>query len=369
MLPLSRNLLTTLIITMILGMLFIGLYPFNYLPENRVSINRDGSGLHFFGRGTAYSTEVGDWPREGPITLELKLKPDRAYNRRIPHILSLCDASGREVLYLGQWKNSLIIRLMEDSHWIQRIKREIGVGDVLNPGIPVHIDLVLEEGNALVYANGHLAEESSRFEFAAAVSRRPIVSTVLGNSSTGDSPWGGEISSFATWNSAISSTAVQGRSEMWGLGKIPGTERNFIKYNFESAESGIVRNEAGTGWNLRVSETLTPLRREFLAMPARKILQERSFYKDAVINLVGFIPLGLALTMFIQGIPLSKYSILNSIFPVLIGGLLSLFIETNQAFLVSRSSSASDLILNVSGSALGVVLFFGFRKWGPTHEG
>ena len=131
---LPRNLVLTIIIIMILGMLFIGLYPFNYFPENRVSTNEDGSGLHFLGRGIAYSTEVDGWPRKGPITLELMLKPDRTYNHNLPHILSLCDETGREVMYLGQWKNSLIIRLVEDNRWIKRTKKEIGAGDALNPG-------------------------------------------------------------------------------------------------------------------------------------------------------------------------------------------------------------------------------------------
>ena len=39
------------------------------------------------------------------------------------------------------------------------------------------------------------------------------------------------------------------------------------------------------------------------------------------------------------------------------GALLSLLIEINQVFLVSRNSSATDLLLNILGTVLGVVLY------------
>ena len=185
-------------------MLFVGLYPFDYFPPNQVSVNDDGNMLQFHGRGIAYSTGSSVWPAgvgsEDSFTLELMLKPERAYNRGIPHILSLCDDSGREVIYLGQWKNSLIIRLMGNNRWIAKIKREIDAGDVFNPGEPVSITLVLNKGSADIYVNGQLTRESGGFDLTEVVSKRPIRSLVLGNSSTGDSPWQGEMVHFSLNN-------------------------------------------------------------------------------------------------------------------------------------------------------------------------
>ncbi|MDF1537075.1 MAG: VanZ family protein [bacterium] len=344
-------------------MLFIGLYPFNYFSPNQVSVNEDGSGLHFHGRGIAYSTGDSAWPEDGnsdsPLTLELMLNPERSYNRGIPHILSLCDVSGREVMYLGQWKSSLIVRLMENGLGVEKIKREIDHGDVLNPGEPVAITLVLNVGSADIYVNGQLVKEASGFDFAEAVSKRPVRSLVLGNASNGDSPWRGTIWSFSAFDGALSPTEILKRFEQWGSGSRPGSGEEFIKYRLEKPAGGVVGNQAGNGWNLIIPDTLVPLHWEFLAMPSRQFLQKRHFYKDAIVNVVGFIPLGLALSIFFTQVPSEKNSWKNLLYPILAGGLLSLFIETNQVFLVSRSSYLTDLVLNILGTGIGMGIWWG----------
>ena len=335
---LPRILLLLLIVCMVLGMLFVGLYPFNYFPENRVSLNEDGNGLHFFGRGIAYSTKVGDWPRKGPITLELVLEPLRSYNHGVPHILSLCDKSGHEVLYLGQWENSLIVRLMETSRWTKKIKREIGAWDLLDPGELIYINLVLGEGTAEIYANGHLVRKYNDFDFTSEVLKRPVNSIVLGNAPIGDSSWRGKILRFTISGGAMGPSAVRNRYEQW-----------------ETSQSQIIQD-------IIVPEILTPIRKEFLSLPSNEFLYRRSFYKDVIINLAGFVPLGLFFSMFFSGHPDKKHTVSNFVLPVLIGGLLSLFIETNQVFLVSRSSSMTDLLLNILGSGIGVAVYWSGEK-------
>jgi len=335
---LPRILLLLLIVCMVLGMLFVGLYPFNYFPENRVSLKEGGNGLHFFGRGIAYSTKVGEWSRKGPVTVELILEPERTYHHRTPHILSLCDKSGHEVMYLGQWEDSLIVRLIEDSRWTERIKKEIGAGDILVPGEPVHINLVLSKERADIYANGELVGEYEGFDFTSAVSRRPVHSIVLGNAPTGDSSWRGKILGFTVSGDAMDPTAIRNRYEQW-----------------KTSQSQDIQD-------IIVPEILKPISKEFLSLPSRRFLQRRSFYKDVIINVAGFVPLGLALTILFSGNPVKNNAISNFFLPVLMGGLLSLFIETNQVFLISRSSSMTDLVLNILGSGIGAAVYRGGEK-------
>ena len=334
---LCRSLLSLLITFMILGMLFVGLYPFNFSPPNRASFTEDG-GIQFFGRGIAYRSGIDVWPPENPVTLELVLQPERTYHHRTPRILSLCDKSGHEVMYLGQWEDSLIIRLVEDSLLGEKIQKEIGADDVLRPGQPVHISLVLNQGKAEIYSNGELIRKYGDFEFPSATLRRPIHTLVVGNAPTGDSSWRGKIMDLY---------ASSGLAD-------PASIRN--RYEQENAAPGQLMR------GFMIPETLTPIRREFLSLSSLKDVDERSFYKDVFINVVGFVPLGFALTMLFSGIPIKKNATLYFLIPVLTGGLLSLFIETSQAFLLSRSSSMTDLVLNITGSGVGVLIYWAGGK-------
>jgi glycopeptide antibiotics resistance protein len=76
---------------------------------------------------------------------------------------------------------------------------------------------------------------------------------------------------------------------------------------------------------------------------------------DALVNLAGFIPLGFFLAMFFR-IPGSTAGLRAFALVLAIGALLSLFIEANQTFLVTRNSSMTDLILNSLGAMAGALL-------------
>jgi len=330
-------LLCFLVISMVLGMLFVGLYPFNFSPPNRASFTEDG-GIQFFGRGIAYRSGTGVWPPKNPVTLELVLQPERTYHHRTPHILSLCDRSGHEVMYLGQWEDSLIIRLVEDNVLGEEIQREIGADNVLRPGLPVHISLVLNKGKAEIYSNGELVRKYDDFGFSSAALKRPIHTLVVGNAPTGDSSWRGKVMDL---------NVLSGLTD-------PASLRNRYEQKNASPGQGMRR--------FMIPETLTPIRREFLSLSSLNDVDERSFYKDVFINVAGFVPLGLALSMLFSGIPIKKNAALYFLIPVLTGGLLSLFIETSQSFLLSRSSSMTDLVLNMLGSGIGVVVYLGGEK-------
>ncbi len=353
----STGTLGAICLAIILGMLFVGLWPLNYIPKNQVTWVEAGNGISFKGRGHAFSTESTTWPREdysgGPITLEIVLKPERTYFRGIPHILSLCDRSGREVVYFGQWKNHLIVRLMEDSRWVERVKREIESGDVLIPGKPVHITLVLVKDRAVLFTEGKLVKEFIGFDLTQLMAERSVQSVVFGNSSTGDSPWRGKILSFSVFDKALDSTTIRDRYQKWESGAAINTDDEIIRYRFHKNSERTIRNYVGKDWDLIIPESLIPLRREFLSLPPRQFLKKKSFFKDALINLVGFTPLGFFLAVFF-GTSANSKRLRTLAISVLLGGLLSLFIEVNQVFLISRSSSVADLIMNTFGTAVGV---------------
>ena len=358
--PLSRNILIIICLAMITGMLFIGLWPFNYSQPNQVLPMEGGDGIRFGGGGIALSragsAQQEDILSKEPVTLQLRLKPERTYHRGIPHILSLCDRKGREVFFLGQWRTYLIVRLMDGSGWLDRIKRQAGFKDLLIPGKQVLVTLVFSGGDMDVYADGSPVRRYSGFKLGEALADRPVRSLVLGNSSLADRPWRGEIFDLSVARTRPDEEAVQDRYDRWteGDGGPTGTEGGIITYRFDNYSGRTIRNASGDQWDLVIPGNLTPLRRELLSLPEREYLRSGSFYLDAAVNLFGFIPFGWLGAWLL--LPCSqRQRWLCIALPALAGGLLSLVIEVNQAFLVYRNSSITDLVLNTLGAAVGAL--------------
>ena len=370
MLFLSRNMIFFIILGMVAGMLCIGLYPFNYSPPNEASILKDGSGIRFYGRGEAVSVGDTAWPRAGysgqPFTLELHLRPLRAYHQGVPHILSLCDGSGREIFYLGQWKNHLVMRLLGDNRWITRVEKERGTPDFLNVGQLVFLSFVFNAGRVELYANGTLAEVYDGLDLNGTIVHRPVRSIILGNSSLGTRPWQGEIHGFSVYDKALDPIAIQDnyhRRGSDGKGSVTG---EIISYQFDRPSGETFDNLAGSNWDLVIPDTLTPIRREFLSLPLPDTFTKRWFYTDALLNLVGFIPLGFFLAVLLRA---RKFpGIFRTIaLSFATGFLLSLFIEANQAFLVTRTSSITDLGLNSMGTMIGTMAFLALSRATPSR--
>ena len=370
MLSFPRNIISILLLGMVPGMLFAGLYPFDYSPTNQVSGLEDSAAIHFYGHGEAVSVGNSSWPMEDyrgqPITLELYLRPLEAYHEGVPHILSLCDRSGREVFYIGQWKNHMVMRLLGDNRWLTRIEREAGTPDFPESGQPVFLSFVFHEGRVELYTDAKLAEVYDNFDLIGALDRRPVRSLVLGNSSLGEHPWRGEIHGFSVFAIALDPMAIRGNYSRRKSDENTGTAGEIIRYRFDDPSGGVIINSAGNKWDLVIPETLIPLRREFLALPGVDNFKKRWFYTDALVNLAGFVPLGFILAMlFLARETSGRMRII--LFSVTAGFLLSFFIEANQVFLVMRNSSLTDLILNTLGTGMGALAFLALS--GPFASG
>jgi hypothetical protein len=70
------------------------------------------------------------------------------------------------------------------------------------------------------------------------------------------------------------------------------------------------------------------------------------FVRDALLNLLGFVPLGLFVVALLPS--RRRFAVVAA---VLAGGLASLGIELAQALMVERNSSLLDLLLNTAGKA------------------
>jgi glycopeptide antibiotics resistance protein len=124
--------------------------------------------------------------------------------------------------------------------------------------------------------------------------------------------------------------------------------------------SSISFNRSIDSFNLiQVPRQLIPLKAEMLTPPWKDIRMERGYAIDLIVNLLGFVPLGFSLCLllhYVFSIHYYRYIV------ILFSFLTSLFIECAQAYLITRTSQLSDLILNSWGGVLGVVLYVIFWR-------
>ena len=129
-------------------------------------------------------------------------------------------------------------------------------------------------------------------------------------------------------------------------------------YTFEEGAGNLIRNRAAASApDLLIPQTFRRFRPEWLGFPHPL---KRSDIRDAMVNILGFIPFGFCLFLYLR--TSRDFSVTRALWcAVLIGGLTSLAIEISQVLLPTRDSSALDLINNVIGTLAGSALVIGIR--------
>ncbi|HEX2958531.1 MAG TPA: VanZ family protein [Chitinispirillaceae bacterium] len=142
----------------------------------------------------------------------------------------------------------------------------------------------------------------------------------------------------------------------------PGTYHYFVFGNNASlhspwmgALSSILLNKSKEYfYKIQVPRQLVPLKIKILTPPWKEARMERRYALDLIINLIGFVPLGISLCLLLNTIFSIQY---YRYVVIMVSFLTSLFIEVAQVFLITRTSQMSDLILNSWGGVFGVVVY------------
>jgi VanZ family protein len=141
--------------------------------------------------------------------------------------------------------------------------------------------------------------------------------------------------------------------QAWLAGNAQALDGARALYTFEEGGGSVVHNRApSTEPDLLISTRLKRFRPKILEFPHPF---KKSDVEDTIINIVGFIPFGFLLTLYlrnVKGFSKGKAVLLS----VILGAITSLFIELAQVLLPTRDSSALDLINNIIGSIAGSAL-------------
>ncbi|MFC2168325.1 VanZ family protein [Acidobacteriota bacterium] len=378
-----KNFLGIFCIILTIGLIFVGLWPFEFSPKNMACWVPDGNGLYFDGKkikwkfsvgGIAYLSSISgssqiQLTERGSFTVAIHLQPEKDSSGGVSRILSIVDKSGKESLYLGQWKKSLIVRWFrpERGSRSKRKLQEIGVGNVLFKDIDQWLILMSDQAGTDIYVGDKLEK---RFQGKALLQKGSSITDydiVLGNSPRADNPWTGTILSLALLDRSFD---IENFPKDWRLSKKNLYDADVQKdglilaFNFENEEDVRDYDLSGNGNVILIPKRISSIG-GILEWPDKVFRTRYSKMKDLVVNVFGFIPFGLFLLLWFKNTKRwnQRFSFL---YVILIGGLLSLGIELTQVFIPARYSSLSDLLFNTVGTILGVIglyffLFLGKR--------
>ena len=346
-------------VLLVLGtMLLVGLKPKGFRLHNEVSWLKDIPGISFGRIGIAFTEDSLKWPAgrgaaDNAITIELSIKPARAYANGIPCILSFWDGTEPDPLIIGQWRSHLIIRKRDPRS--RKGYREMGARNALPRDTATLITVAASAGSTIVYVNGKPAGDSAQTSLIPATGLSARL--VLGNSATANSPWQGIIYGVTILTRKLGPPEVAGRFRAWdslGRAALPPAPGAMVGYAFDEGHGRDARNTSGIEHQLRIPGVFRILQKQILTPPWKDFRPDLHYLADVIMNLTGFAPFGYLLAaLLMTGLNIRRRRAV--VMTVLAGFLLSLFIELVQIWIPTRSSQLSDLVLNTLGAWVGTL--------------
>jgi VanZ family protein len=359
----SRNRMFLGIVSLVIFVviMIVGLWPFNFWPENKVRWLKDQNGIQFYGQGIICSPiplfQSSSLPTES-TAIEIDLQPESVSFPYIAHILSVYDHQGLEIFFIGQWKSHLILqRKMKDENG-RVTPKEISLQDALPLGMRRHITITSEKEGTSIYMNGRIAKvypHLNLLKLSQGISGRAI----LGNSLTGNQYWIGNLFDLVIFKRSLTQEEIYQHSLNWtgeeASSLLLKDEGLVTFYPFKEKSGNWVYDHMGRN-HLFIPSRFEVLQKPILTPPWKDFRLNRSYLMDILTNILGFIPFGFFFSAYLRTKQRSVYRLfLISIF---FAGFTSLTIELAQVYLPTRSSQLMDIITNILGTALGVSLFY-----------
>jgi VanZ family protein len=261
---------------------------------------------------------------------------------------------------LSQWKSTIIAQGRIQNRHPERYPK-VGVKDALLQGVKRLFTITSGPEGTKIYIDGKLAGNSPRFNLFLG-NEGNIGQLILGNSPTGKQYWTGNLLGLAIYNRSLTEEEVLKSFESWENNKkssLPKEEGLVSSYLFNERSGTLAQDHVG-GHHLLIPSRFKVLQKTILVPPWKDFSLSRSYFMDILTNILGFIPFGFFFSAYLcLRKPRSTYRIL--LISILLAGCISLSIELIQVYLPTRSSQLTDVITNILGAVLGVILFYFYQ--------
>ncbi len=287
-----------------------------------------------------------------PTTIEIYVEPHEVKSGGLSHIISFHDGYPRSPLVIGQWKTFLVIRSRDNQNNARNTYREIDLKNGLNINEKKLITIASGSERTEIYVNGDLARS---YEIRSLIGVEHFCGYLnLGNSSIGHNAWAGNLYGVALYDTLLTSEQIRQHYELWADRSVDKPDaiepEPMILYTFAERTGVLVHNQMGNTNHLIIPSTFKPLRRDMVVRFWRDM-----YWKDILVNILGFVPFALCMLMFLIG---NKHMSLRpaAFLTILAVAVLSLIIETVQMELPTRTPSLLDLLCNIAGAALVILV-------------
>jgi VanZ family protein len=355
----SCRLLFVLSAVLLLIVLFFGLSSKDFHFSNDATWIQHEPGLRFENYGIAYAT-IDDQTKSTiaaakAFSIEIAFKPKSFDVRRFSFLLSIHAGKDSDQLIIEQWQSSMII--MNGNDYRNRRKTKRIATDIVSSS-PQRVLLTITtgaEGTAL-YVNGRLIRK--RAGLILKIPKGDVQRLVLGNSVYGQNSWKGELYGLAIYFTKLDAETVESRFHAWSKNQalpFSSTIKPALFFALDEGKGTETSDHVNRSRKLNIPADFPVLNKKFITPPWRDFSADINYLTDVMINLLGFLPLGFILcALFIlSDAVMQKKAIVLS---VIVCFFISLGIEIAQAWIPSRSSQGSDLLMNTIGAFIGAIL-------------
>ena len=356
----GAKILGLICVCVLCGILTLGLWPFHH-PKNEVTWLGDGNGLSFGYAGTVLSSgtfELPSSPDAASCSVEIWVEPDFPWNSST--VLAFSAPQRPVAFSLGQSDGDLELRTYVKAQHRRRRTARLYVDNVFPHRKEVFITVTSGEQQTAIYLNGALAKTSQHFPLSCGDFSGRLV---VGTSPVVNDSWSGRLRGLAIYDRELTAAEVSRHYETWtakGQPELAGDERAVALYLLDEHAGTVVHNQVRPGIDLYIPGDYEILDEKFLEPFWQEFSLSRGYWKNVLINIVGFIPLGFCFCAYFSSARQSKKAVLAT---TLLGTAVSLTIEVLQAYLPTRDSGTTDLITNTLGTFLGAMLY----GWGPAR--
>jgi len=352
--------------------LLIGLWPLDFFPENEVKWLKGKDGVRFKGEelssrysagGIAYTPDPFFYQpdqlcEKGSVSIEILVNPDIELKKARARIISFYDNVNKDIIFIDQWKSYVDVFYQESENPSNHEYKKIGVGNTLLNNKISMLTITSGGSGTFIYVDGKLVRSYPDIrlftENDSVIGKRVI----LGNSPEATNAWSGNFYGLAVYNSQLAENQVLSNYQWWMKKEdslLSAQDALISLYAFNEGSGLLAHSRLGQQNPILIPEYLW-FKKRILLPPDFSNLLKPNLLKDIIFNILGFIPLGFFSLWCL--FKTRKWKSYHAIFLVTIFGfIISLCIEIAQIFLPARDSSQADIILNVLGIILGIILF------------